>query len=393
MTSMKRTDRWTTVTVECSHAISTGSVLEDTISYGVSATSEPSLGATDQQNRHEGVRQDETGDVRTDVSQLPDEQREAVALRNELRVRLGQVTISEECGNLVAKAGRTANHDRLVFDPSPVVECPPESVDRLLTLEFDPEDGTTGRLYERDGESTALLESYHGRPKHHATDVIADVYRDYGFKAGIRSNIDMVIRRADVAQLVRTGDEGVRLRAAKDCWEKHTYNVIENPSTRTARNVVSDPFDADERASLFEAVTDSMEPTVVRGRALKALAGHVLNPFLATTGSEMTDEAVEQAIAAHTGPFAGSFDLGIDPDQAETVLEIIDTWLEADTRDDRDDARTRDATEALWLSPHWDLYATPETRTSIWEHLDQLGVRDLVMNSAWDGTLFAWPYQ
>ena len=64
---------------------------------------------------------------------------------------------------------------------------------------------------------------------------------------------------------------------------------------------------------------------MLRGWALKALAGHVLHPYLTADGSERADEAVERAIAAQEGPTTGSFDLGIDPEQAVTVLEIIAT--------------------------------------------------------------------
>ena len=115
--------------------------------------------------------------------------------------------------------------------------------------------------------------------------------------------------------------------------------------------------------------------------------------YLTADGSENSDETVERAIDAQEGPTTGSFELGIDPEQAETVLEIIATWLEADTRDDRDDDRTREATAALWVLPHWDLYASADLRRRIWTTLDRLGVRTLVENGVRGGALFNWPYR
>ncbi|ELY90334.1 hypothetical protein C483_12518 [Natrialba hulunbeirensis JCM 10989] len=391
-------ERWTTVTVELPREDGTDSVPADAISYGLAASSGPGSkpGWLGDLATEDGQRSPGTVSGKDAKSDEPDSENvDTFTLRNELRTRLGQVIISSACGNLVVKVDRkvASEPDQMVFDPRPVLDVPPDGVDRLLALEFDPEDETVGRLYERDGWTLSLREEYYGSPEHHATDVVADIYREHGFRGGTRSNIDTVIRRPDVALLVRTGDKGVRLRAAQECWERHTYNVIKNPSTGLARNVVQEPFDQADRAFLFEAIEDSTEPTVLRGHALKALAGHVLNPYLTANGSERTDEAVERAIATQEGPITGSFDLGIDPDQAATVLEIIATWLEADTRDDRGDDRTRDATAALWLSPHWDLYAPTELQKRIWSHLDQLGVRNLVTNSAWDGTLFSWPYR
>ncbi|ELY30096.1 hypothetical protein C500_09089 [Natrialba magadii ATCC 43099] len=368
-------ERWTTVTVELPREDGTDSVLEDATSYGLAASSEPDSKPGWLRDLATEVGQLLPGsgcvkDVKSDES--GGENSDTFTLRNELRACLGQVTISSTCGNLVVKTGQKmiSEPDQMVFDPRPVLDVPPEGIDRLLTLEFDPEDGTVGRLYERDGRTLSLREEYDGSPEHHATDVVANIYREHGFRGGTRSNIDTVIRRADVALLVRAGDKGVRLRAAKECWERHTYNVIKNPSTGVAQNVVQEPFDAADREFLFEAIEDSTEPTVLRGNALKALAGHVLNPYLTADGSARSDEAVERAIAAQEGPTVGSFDCGIDPDLAPTVLAIIARWLEADTRDDRGDNRTRDATAALRLSPHWDLYASTELQTRIWSHLD-----------------------
>ena len=398
MNSTNRMRRWTTVTVELPRERGSDSVLVDAISYGQPAIDRPVSKSNERRTVVEAGRRwmSDILPMEYGASDEPsDEPLDTLTLRNELRDRLGAVAISSEHGNLVVRVGQQSPTDpgEMVFDPTPVVDSVPDGVDRFLTLEFDPDDGTVGRLYERDGPTASLLETYHGRPRHHATDVVADVYRDHEFRGGTRSHIDTTIRRSDVALLVRTGDTGVRLHAAQDCWEKHTSNIHRNPTTGETRTIVREPFDAAERALLLEAIEDPTELTVVRGWALKALAGHVLNPYLTVDGSERSDETVERAIAAQDGPTTGSFDLGIDPEQAETVLEIIATWLEADTRDDRDDDRTRDATAALWVSPHWDLYASADLRRRIWTTLDRLGVRTLVENGVRDGALFNWPYR